>query len=471
MPIFFDNFYVRCQHTTITVAKEIWIIIDPIFSMRRNTLKQISGVRMSFDALPIRPQRIAIIGGGISGLSAAYLMSPHHAVTLFDAAPQLGGHARTVMAGMNGDQPVDTGFIVFNYANYPHLTRMFQDLDVPVAKSNMSFGVSINDGEIEYGLRSLRSLMAQRRNLLRPGFTRMLRDIMRFNSKAEALTIDDSTTIGEVMDDLKLGAWFQRFYLMPICGAIWSTPPAEIRRFPARTLIQFFSNHALLSRSGQHQWWTVDGGSIEYIRRLEHCLRGRGVAIRTGTPVKSVTRDGWQCFVHHAGASKAPFDQVIMACHSDQALRLLANPTPQEHAVLSAIRFQDNQMILHRDTSQMPRRKAAWSSWVYKADTSRPEPTIGVTYWMNRLQNIPENDPLFVSLNPSQPVPDHLIYDQNTFRHPVFDGPALAAQRQLTALQGQNNTWFAGAYTRHGFHEDGFASAARIARLLDRQIA
>lgn len=426
---------------------------------------------MSLDAMPLRPQRIAVIGGGISGLAAAYLLAPHHAVTLFEAAPRLGGHARTVMAGLNRDQPVDTGFIVFNYANYPHLTRMFQDLDVPVARSDMSFGASINGGRIEYGLGDLKALTAQRRNLLRPGFARMVRDILRFNARAEALALDDSTTIGEVMAALRLGRWFQDFYLMPLCGAIWSSPPAQIRSFPARALLQFFRNHALLSTSGQHQWWTVAGGSVEYVRRLEHHLRGRGVAIRTGTPVRGIVRDGQQSVVHSNAGPQPPYDQVILACHADQALRLLAQPTPQERAALSAIRFQDNRVILHRDTGQMPRRRAVWSSWVYKADTTRPEPAIGVTYWMNRLQNIPEADPLFVTLNPADAVPEALIYDETLFRHPVFDGPALAAQRHLTALQGQNNTWFAGAYTRHGFHEDGFASAARIVRRMDRQVA
>jgi predicted NAD/FAD-binding protein len=424
---------------------------------------------MSFDAMPIHPQRIAVIGGGISGLATAYLLAPHHAVTLFEAAPRLGGHARTVMAGLNGDQPVDTGFIVFNYANYPHLTRMFQDLDVPVAKSDMSFGASINNGEIEYGLRDLRALMAQKRNLSRPSFLRLVRDILRFNAKAEAFATNDSATIGELMDELQLGDWFQRYYLMPICGAIWSTPPAEIRGFPARSLVQFFRNHALLSTTGQHQWWTVNGGSIEYVRRLERHLRGRGVAIHKSTHVQSVERTPNQVLVHSHGAQPQPFDQVVFACHSDQALRMLAQPTPQERSALSAIRFQDNQVILHRDISQMPKRRAAWSSWVYKADTRKPEPAIGVTYWMNRLQNIPHSDPMFVSLNPSETVADHLIYDQKTFRHPVFDAAALEAQRQITVLQGQNNTWFGGAYTRHGFHEDGFASAARIARLMDRQ--
>jgi len=424
---------------------------------------------MSFDALPIRAQRIAIIGGGVSGLAAAYLLAPHHAVTLYEAAPRLGGHARTVIAGRNGDQAVDTGFIVFNYANYPHLTRMFKDLDVPVAKSDMSFGASINNGEIEYALHDLNTIFAQKRNLARPGFLRMVRDIVRFNTKAESMPVDDATTIGDLMEMLKLGDWFQRYYLTPLCGAIWSTPPAQIRQFPARAMLQFFRNHALLSNTGQHQWWTVDGGSTEYVKRLERYLRGRGVALRTATPVQKVVRDDIGCTVHTGIAPAEVFDQVIFACHSDQALRLLAHPTPKEKIALSAIQFQDNEVILHRDTAQMPSRKNVWSSWIYKADTIRPEPAIGVTYWMNRLQNIPEDDPLFVSLNPSDTIAEHLIYDQTTFRHPVFDTPALAAQKQLMQMQGQNSTWFAGAYTRHGFHEDGFASGVRIARQLERQ--
>ncbi|QCO56070.1 FAD-dependent oxidoreductase [Pseudorhodobacter turbinis] len=426
---------------------------------------------MSFDAAPFCPQRIAIIGGGISGLAAAYLMAPNHNVTVYEAAPRLGGHARTVMAGKNGDQPVDTGFIVFNYANYPHLTRMFQALDVPVIKSDMSFGISVNDGQIEYALRNLRSLMAQRRNMLRPGFWRMLRDIHRFNTGAEAVERGRDMTIGALMDEMRLGRWFQDYYLMPLCGAIWSTPPAQIRSFPARAIIQFFRNHALLSATAQHQWWTVDGGSTQYVTRLEDHLRRQGVTIHTGTPVQSVSRNGSQSTVTSGEQGAATFDHVIFACHADQALRLLAQPTGEERAALSAVRFQDNVMVLHRDTAQMPKRKAVWSSWVYNADTTGPETAIGVTYWMNRLQNIPEDDPLFVTLNPARAIPEHLIYDQTVFRHPVFDAAALTAQEQIAQLQGQNNTWFAGAWLRHGFHEDGFASAARINRLMQRQHA
>ncbi|MBZ0124144.1 MAG: FAD-dependent oxidoreductase [Roseovarius sp.] len=426
---------------------------------------------MSFDARPIHPQRVAIVGGGISGMAAAYLLAPHHAVTLYEAAPRLGGHARTVIAGRNGDQPVDTGFIVFNHANYPHLTRMFMDLDVPVKPSDMSFGASIDDGRVEYALRNLRGLFGQPGNIARPGFLRMIRDIMRFNARAETAAQSDDITVADLIADLDLGPWFRRFYLLPICGAIWSTPPDEIGNFPARTLVRFFRNHALMSAGGQHRWWTVDGGSIEYVRRLERHLRGRGVAIRTGVPVTSVTRTGIESVVHVTNRSPETFDQVILACHSDQALRLLARPTVREAAILGAIRYQNNNAVLHSDARLMPRRRACWSSWVYNADTSLDAAAIGVTYWMNRLQGIAESDPLFVTLNPVRAIAEDRIYDSTVFRHPVFDRSAIRAQSALRRMQGENNTWFAGAYTRHGFHEDGFASAVRIARQMDRQFA
>lgn len=425
---------------------------------------------MSFDAIPARPQRIAVIGGGISGLAAAYLLAPDHHVTLYEAEPRLGGHARTVLAGKRGDQPVDTGFIVFNYANYPHLTAMFRDLDVPVEKSDMSFGATIDEGRVEYGLKDLAALVGQKRNLLRPGFARMVRDIMRFNTRAEATARDD-ITIAELTAELGLGDWFNRYYLMPICGAIWSTPAEEIGAFPARALVQFFRNHALLSATGQHQWWTVSGGSVEYVKRIEAHLASRGVRLFKGAPVQGVRRDGVECHVAAEGRGVETYDHVIFACHSNDALRLLEKPTAQEQATLSALRYQDNHAYLHADARQMPRRRACWSSWVYKAEHDKPNAGIGVTYWMNRLQNIPEDDPLFVTLNPSAPVREALIYDQVTFRHPVFDHAALAAQEQLRKMQGENNTWFAGAYTRHGFHEDGFASAVRVARQIDRQFA
>lgn len=426
---------------------------------------------MSFDAFSSARQRIAIVGGGISGLAAAWLLSKTHNVTLFEAAPRLGGHARTVLAGRNGDQPVDTGFIVFNYVNYPHLTSMFRDLDVPVVKSDMSFGATIGDGSVEYGLRNLGALLGQKRNAARPAFYRMVRDILHFNAKAVQAANTDSVTIGELVNELKLGDWFQRYYLMPICGAIWSTPPEEIRDFPAQSLVRFFRNHALLSATGQHQWWTVKGGSIEYVRRLTARLEQMGCQLRPGTAVRGVQRTAEGVRIHLPDGTEEAFDQVIMACHSDDSLRLLTHPTEDEKKILGAMRYQDNEMILHHDEQQMPKRRACWSSWVYKADQQDDRTAIGVTYWMNRLQNIDERDPLFVSLNPVSPVREEMIYDQITFRHPVFDKAALRAQQQIKDIQGDNHTWFAGAYLRHGFHEDGFASAVRVARDLQARDA
>lgn len=422
---------------------------------------------MSFDLPLAPPRRIAIIGGGISGMAAALLLAPGNRVTLFEAGPRLGGHARTVTAGRYGDRPVDTGFIVFNYANYPHLTRLFADLGVPVEKSNMSFGVSLDDGRLEYALRDLDGLFAQRRNLVRPSFLGMLRDIARFNARAKAAAVSDDMTVDELTRRLGLGEAFRRDYLMPICGAIWSTPSGEVGAFPARSLLRFLGNHALLSAGGQHQWWTVSGGSLEYVRRLEARLRLLGAELRPGCAVRAVARDAGGVTVRPAAGLPERFDEVILACHSDQSLALLADASPEERANLAAIRYRPNRTILHADPAQMPRRRACWSSWVYRAESVGAETAVGVTYWMNRLQNIPEDDPLFVTLNPQTAVRDDQIYDEVTFEHPVFDRAALAAQSRIAATNGTNRTWFAGAWLRFGFHEDGFASAVRIARALD----
>ncbi|MDU9005362.1 NAD(P)/FAD-dependent oxidoreductase [Sedimentitalea todarodis] len=409
-------------------------------------------------------KKIAIVGGGISGLSAAYYLSPYHDITLFEAAPRLGGHARTVIAGKNGDQPVDTGFIVFNYATYPNLTRLFRELDVPVIKSEMSFGASIDDGRFEYGLTNLGSITAQKRNLLRPQYYKMIADILRFGKHAEAAANSDDITIGELVAKLGLGDSFRQHYLMPMCGAIWSTPVAEVDQFPARSLVRFFRNHALLAGSAEHQWWTVAGGSIEYVNRLEAALIARGCSIRTGTTIHNVRRGSPLVQLETEDDEPEAFDELVLACHSDQAMAILgADATPAEAAALSSIRYQPNRAVLHCDPNQMPRRRACWSSWSYRSQ----EGHIGVTYWMNRLQGIPESDPLFVTLNPSREIPQDLIYDEVEFAHPVFDKAALAAQRDIFEMQGQNHTWFAGAWNRHGFHEDGIASAMRIVRKLN----
>jgi len=410
-------------------------------------------------------KKIAIVGAGISGLSAAYYLSENNDVTLYEAEPRLGGHARTVMAGRNGDQPVDTGFIVFNYVTYPYLTRLFAELDVPVTKSEMSFGATIDNGRIEYGLNNLRTLTAQKRNLARPAYYKMIADILRFGKEAPEAAKDDDTTIGELVDQLRLGHWFRHNYLMPMCGAIWSTPVEFVDQFPARSLVQFFRNHALLAsgRANQHQWWTVKGGSIEYVRRIEAALRARRCDIRVAAPVQHIQRDGLGVTVHSEGQADL-FDEIILATHSDQSLAILGDgATSEERAALGAIRYQPNTAVLHCDPGQMPRRRACWSSWTYRSQAG----SVGVTYWMNRLQDIPDSDPMFVTLNAASDIPDEKIYDQVEFAHPVFDQAALKAQGQIRGMQGQNRTWFAGAYNRHGFHEDGIASAMHVVDLLN----
>ncbi|MBO9478417.1 FAD-dependent oxidoreductase [Shimia sp. R11_0] len=418
-----------------------------------------------FDQTTNLRRKIAIVGSGISGLSAAYALSEHHDVTVFEAEGRLGGHARTVLAGRNGDQPVDTGFIVFNYATYPHLTKLFDELKVPVAKSEMSFGATIDNGWLEYGLNNLSAIGAQKRNLLRPKFYGMIADILRFGKRAEQAAQNDDKTIGELVSELGLGEWFRNYYLMPMCGAIWSTPTQEVDQFPAKSLVQFFKNHALLAGNKQHQWWTVDGGSIEYVKRLETALLQRGCSLRLNAPVQSIKR-GFLAgrvvpgvMVKAQGSDEEVFDEIIFACHSDQALRILGqDATPAERAALGAIRYQPNRAVLHRDPSLMPKNRKCWSSWAYRSQNG----SIGVTYWMNRLQNIADSDPLFVTLNPTQDIPADLIYDDVNFAHPVFDKAALRAQREIAAMQGSNNTWFAGAYNRHGFHEDGIHSAMQV---------
>ena len=416
-----------------------------------------------FDQQPAARKKIAIVGGGISGLSAAYYLAETHDVTLYEAAPRLGGHARTVLAGKNGDQPVDTGFIVFNYVTYPYLTRLFKELNVPVIKSEMSFGASIDDGALEYGLTNLRSITAQKRNMLRPRYYGMIADILRFGKRAEAAATDDDKTIGELVDELRLGDWFRHKYLMPMCGAIWSTPVDDVDQFPAKSLVRFFRNHALLAGAGEHQWWTVKGGSIEYVRRLQAALLARGCTIHTDTPIRRAKRDQFGVQLWDEQGAEQAFDEVILACHSDQVLAILgADATPGEALALGSIRYQTNRAVLHCDPGQMPKRRACWSSWAYRSQDG----AIGVTYWMNRLQNIPENDPLFVTLNPTREISADKVYDEVEFAHPVFDRAALRAQSSLRDMQGQNRTWFAGAYNRHGFHEDGIASAMRIVRMI-----
>ncbi len=427
---------------------------------------------MPFETFGQSPRRIAVIGGGISGMAAAHLLARDNAVVLFESEARLGGHARTVLAGKRGDQPVDTGFIVFNRVNYPHLVALFERLDVPVCESDMSFGASINGGRLEYALRNLDSLFAQRRNLASPGFLRMCRDIVTFNKRAEAVAAaHPGQTIGSLLEALGTGPYFRDYYITPLSGAIWSTPVQGILDFPADALIRFFKNHALMQTSGQHQWYTVQGGSVEYVRRLQAELIHQGVDLRLGTAVAGLRRAANGVFLRAEGGEWEGFDEVVMATHSDDSLRLLSDASPAERAHLSAVRYQPNEAVLHADQSLMPRLRKCWSSWVYAEPAGQKPERIDLTYWMNSLQPIPMDDPLFVTLNSNRPIREELIHDTVTFRHPVYDTAALAAQSAIRAGNGTNNTWFCGAWMRQGFHEDGFASAVDVVDAMRAKLA
>jgi uncharacterized protein len=418
---------------------------------------------MPFEPNPTPPRRIAVIGGGISGMAAAHLLAGQHHVTLIEAAPRLGGHARTVLAGKRGDQPVDTGFIVFNKVNYPHLTRLFETLDVPVTESNMSFGASIDGGRFEYALRNLNTVFAQKWRLADPRLWRMLRDIVHFNAKGLAVAeAGQNMTIGEMLTALGTGEWFRDYYITPLSGAIWSTPTRGILDFPATALMRFFDNHALLQASGQHQWYTVRGGSVEYVRRLSARLQAEGVEIRLGAPVTGLRRDALGAEIRGAAGDWERFDEVVLATHADTSLALLSDATPAETAALSKVRYQPNKMTLHADPRVMPKRRSAWASWIYSEMPGHARDRIDLTYWMNSLQPIPQDDPLFVTLNGNRPLNEALIYDETEFRHPVYDLGTLAGQQEVRALNGRNATWFCGAWMRSGFHEDGFASAVDV---------
>ncbi|MEX5727683.1 putative NAD/FAD-binding protein [Rhodovulum iodosum] len=425
---------------------------------------------MPFEYVAGASRRIAVIGAGVSGLGAAHLLARDHRVVLYEAEGRLGGHARTVIAGKRGDQPVDTGFIVFNYANYPHLTRLFDELGVPVAKSDMSFGASLDGGRFEYGLRNLRAVFAQPANIANRKFLRMLRDVVTFNGRALEVANDPTMTIGEFLDALGTGDWFRDRYLLPLSGAIWSTPSRGILEFPAQAMIRFFENHALLSHSGQHQWYTVEGGSVEYVRRLEIALARQGVETRLKAPVQAVRRAATGVDLRAAGGDWESFDEVVFACHSDQALTMLAgSDATEEVAALSDIRYQPNEAVLHADTALMPKRRAAWASWVYTEETGKASDRIDLTYWMNSLQPIPADDPLFVTLNSQRPIREELIHDTVTFDHPVYDLAAMAAQGTLRAMNGGDRLWFCGAWMKNGFHEDGLASAVDVAEAMTRR--
>lgn len=408
-------------------------------------------------------KNIAIIGTGISGLSAAYLLQPHHAITVYEKNDYIGGHSRTVEVKTSGGMvPVDTGFIVFNYRNYPLLTGLFGHLNVPVAKSDMSFGASINDGWMEYGTQHLSNVFAQKRNLLLPDFWHMIRDILRFNKQAKTyLESDPAITLGDCLDKLKMGRWFREYYLLAMGGAIWSTPLMDMLKFPAATFIRFFENHGLLTVNDQPQWYTVEGGSREYVKRLTALFADR---IRLNSGVQKVVRSGDCVIVIDSKGESATYDEVVFACHADQALAMIENPTPDEVRVLSGFTYQPNRAVLHSDVSFMPKRKKAWASWVYLSQARHDSsPNVSLSYWMNNLQPLKTSQPIIVTLNPGREPDAALVYNDHWFEHPLFDEAAIRAQAEIPSIQGKERFWFCGAYQRYGFHEDGIGSAVAMA--------
>ena len=406
--------------------------------------------------------KIAVIGSGISGLAAAWLLRHRADVTVYEQELRAGGHTHTV--DTRGGPAVDTGFIVYNERNYPHFTALLHHLGVASQPSDMSFSASIGGGAVEYAGDNLDTLFAQRWNLLDRAHWRMLFDIARFNRDARhALKsgLRPDLTLGEFILQGRYGDELSRRYLLPMAAAIWSCPVGAMLKFPAASFLKFFENHGLLDLVDRPRWRTVTGGSREYLKKL---LLQLGPRVRLGTPVTGVRRtDDNGVQVCDASGRKERYDQVVMAVHGDQVLPLFTAAKPVERRLLGAFRYQDNRVVLHSDPSLMPRRRKAWASWNYLAgEVTDGSARVSVTYWMNRLQALPSDRDYFVSLNPlTEPARENVILD-TVYAHPVFDHEAMLAQSRLHEIQGQDRIWFCGAWTGYGFHEDGLRSAVQV---------
>lgn len=415
-----------------------------------------------------RRLRIAVVGTGISGLAAAWLLSQRHDVTVYEKENRLGGHSNTVTIDTpEGPVAVDTGFIVYNELNYPNLTALFRHLGVPTKASNMSFAASLDGGRFEYsGSGLFNGLFAVRRNMFRPRMWRMIADIARLYKGAPELADEhDLATkpLSEFLAERGYSAGFQRDHLLPMCAAIWSLPLSKVAHYPTLSFLRFFENHGLMKFSDRPQWRTVDGGSREYVRRMGEVFADR---LTLGAGVAEITRGIGQVAITDTKGRVAQFDHVVVGAHSDEALGMLGDPSPAESAVLGALPYHRNVAYLHSDPSLMPRSRKVWSSWNYLGGGADEQSAVCVTYWMNRLQSLPTKTPVFVTLNPSRPPSQDKTFARFDYDHPVFDAGALAAQRQLWSLQGMRNTWYCGAYFGSGFHEDGLQSGLAVAEAL-----
>ncbi len=414
-----------------------------------------------------RRLRVAVVGGGIAGLSAAWLLSSRHDVVLFEADGRIGGHANTADAPhrSGGVTPVDTGFIVYNEPNYPNFTALLDHLEVASIPADMSLSFSLDDGGFEYSSFGLAGVFAQKRNIFSGQFWRMLRDVMRFYKHAPKDLAALEAPLTSLDDYLAQKGYCQAFrddHLLPQAAAIWSTPLEHIGAYPAAALIRFFQNHGMMSVFGRGLWRTVEGGSRNYVRKLTAAFQGE---IRTGARVTGVKRGPGGAEVRHVTGHVERFDEVVIATHGDTALALLDDPTPEERRILGAFKYSRNLTVLHTDDSLMPKRKAAWASWNHIGRRADPEDGC-VTYWMNRLQSLHGAQDLFVTLKPTREIAPDAVIKTEVYEHPLFDAGAIAAQREIWRLQGEHKTWFAGSYFGHGFHEDALQAGLAVAEQL-----
>ena len=403
--------------------------------------------------------RIAIIGTGVAGLVTAHLLQDRHDITVFEARDRIGGHVNTIAIEERSGRlrAVDTGFIVYNETNYPLFTKLMSDLGVATQPSNMSFGVRSDAARLEYSSASLTTLFAQRRNLFSPGYIRMLRDILRFNRDAAPAILNGAAalTLGEYIETTDLSPRLAEHYLMPMGSALWSIPGGRVLEMPAEFFVRFFENHGMLTVNNQPEWRVIEGGSARYVEALATPFRDR---VRTSTPVRRVER-------HHAHATVdgEAFDHVVFACHSDQALSILADPNRAEREVLAALPFQENDVVLHTDTSVLPRSKRAWASWNYKVGAD-PEAPATVTYNMNKLQTLDADPTYCVTLNDTESIDPETILYRTQLSHPMYTLEGMAAQKRHEEISGHGHTHYCGAYWGFGFHEDGVRSAATVAK-------
>lgn len=406
--------------------------------------------------------KIAIIGSGISALAAGYFLHKKYDLTIFEKNDYIGGHSNT--ANINFDRKkiaVDTGFIVFNFRTYPNLKNLFEKLGVVIEKSNMSFGIRDFDQNFEYSGNDLGGLFAQKSNIFKPKFLKMLFDIGKFNKEAIKLVknnnISNKTTLDKFITDLKLGEYFKNYYLFPMAGAIWSCPLELIKNYPAKNFLQFFYNHGLLTIFNQPQWYTVKDGSQEYIKKLSADFKDK---IKLNCQITKSKQKGRKIILTDKKGCDYEFDKVIFASHADQTYKIIKDKTKEEKEILSKIKYSKNIAVLHKNKNQMPKNKKAWASWVYLS--SKKNNQASLTYWMNNLQNLGTDKPLFVTLNPFKKIPKKDIISSYDYEHPIFNLDGVEAAAKLDRIQNKRNIYFCGAWTKYGFHEDGLNSAINI---------